>query len=98
MRRPGPAGKAQRVPEEVSIARWEVGERPPRADVVVKLAAALGVTVDQILNATKKPAKPGPRGKLARVLDEAATLPPRQQEQIVQVVQALLLQFRQHAS
>lgn len=80
-----------------SIARWEAGDRPPRADIVVKLAKSLGVSVDDVLAVSKKPAKPGPKGKVARALEEVAKLPPRQQEQVLQVVNALLLQFRQQA-
>lgn len=80
---------------QANIARWEVNDRPPRADVAVKLAKALGVSVDQILNLSKKPAKPGPKGKLARAVEEVSRLPPRQQDQVLQVINALLLQFRQ---
>jgi transcriptional regulator with XRE-family HTH domain len=81
-----------------SIARWETSDRPPRADVAAKLANALGVSVDDVLNISKKPGKPGPKGKVARALEEVSKLPPRQQDQVLQVVNALLLQFKQQAA
>jgi transcriptional regulator with XRE-family HTH domain len=80
---------------QTSIARWEASDRPPRADVALKLSKALHVSIEVVLNSEKKPAKPGPKTKVAQAMERVSMLPARQQEQVLQVVNALLLQFQQ---
>ena len=44
--------------ERSTIAKWESGQAKPRADTLMKLAAVLGCTVDELLKGeNKKPAK-----------------------------------------
>jgi len=83
-----------------NIANWELSDSPPRSSVIPKLAKALGVTVEEILNAPSaaRSSKRGPIGKAGKLFEEVSTLPPRQQEQIVQVVRALVSQFKQRAA
>ncbi len=82
-----------------SVALWERSENPPRSEVLPRMAAALGVGVqDLIVNAVAaKPAAPArkgpPPGKLRRAFEEASKLPRSQQDKIVEVVLALVRQF-----
>lgn len=80
--------------KQQNIAFWEQSAKPPRSDVLPKLAKILGVTVEQLLdpgsNAIRK--RTGPVGKVQRLFEEVSQLPRRQQERIVEVVSALLAQ------
>jgi transcriptional regulator with XRE-family HTH domain len=83
-----------------NIAFWEVTNKPPRGDVLPKLAKALGVEIaDLILHADKPPAtqqKPAPP-KLRRLFDEVLQLPTRQQNTIIEVLAVFLENFRRNA-
>jgi transcriptional regulator with XRE-family HTH domain len=79
-----------------NIAFWEKSDKPPRSDVLAKLADALGVTVEELLAPGKTRAKPrnGPVGKLRRTFEDAARLPRAQQDKIIEVVNALVRGLR----
>lgn len=79
-----------------NIAFWERSEKPPRGDVLAPLAAALGTGVDELLG-VKPPRlrRPEAKGRLQQVFDATAKLPRRQQEKIIEVIQALLAQHRE---
>src|ERR1051326_4873357 len=70
-----------------NIAFWELSAKPPRSDVLPKLARALGVTLDDLIE--DKSAKEilhnrrGPSGKLRKLFDELSLLPRYQQDKIV---------------
>jgi hypothetical protein len=53
------------------------------------MAKALGVTVEELLG-EEKPRRATPPGKLGQVFDQVSKLPRRQQDKIVEVVQALV--------
>jgi transcriptional regulator with XRE-family HTH domain len=62
-----------------NIAFWELSEKPPRSDVLPKIAEVLGVSVEELLNAktvTKK--QTGPKGRLRQLFEETSKLPRRQ--------------------
>ncbi len=81
-----------------TIAFWETTDAPPRAEALPKLAKALGVTVEDILHVDGPPQKrPGPTGKAQRVLEEVSRLPRQQRDQIINVVSALLEQYKRSA-
>jgi transcriptional regulator with XRE-family HTH domain len=76
-----------------NIAYWEQADKPPRSDVLVKIAKALGIKIEDILNVkTEIPKKNGPTGKLRKVFEEVANLPRRQQEKVVEFVEAFVNQ------
>jgi transcriptional regulator with XRE-family HTH domain len=83
------------VPQS-SVGYWETAAIPPRSDILPKLAKALGVSVEAILDI--KPlhqnAKPGPVGKLQRALEQAAVLPRKQQQLVVEFVNTLVHQHK----
>jgi transcriptional regulator with XRE-family HTH domain len=82
-----------------NIALWERSEKPPRSDLLHKLADALAVTVAELLNVNgemsiaKRSSRPP--GKVRKVFEDVSRLPRRQQEHIVRVVSALVMQYEQ---
>jgi len=85
------------VPQQ-TIAFWERSGKTPRSEVLPGLAEALGVSIETVLGeegteAVKK--KGGPEGKLRRVFEEAASLPRRQQEKIMEFISAYINQYKQ---
>jgi len=85
------AQKLQTV--QPSIAYWERSAVNLRSDVIIKLAQILGISADELLgirpprqNALK------PTGKARQVFDAVSRLPRRQQEKIVEVVEAFVSQ------
>jgi transcriptional regulator with XRE-family HTH domain len=83
--------KALGVPQS-SIGFWETASKPPRSDILPKLAKALGVRVEDLLGSAPiaAPGRPGRVGKLQRALEQAAVLPRRQQELVVEFVNTLV--------
>ena len=90
--------EALSVPQS-NIAFWEQSEKPPRSDLLPKMADALGVTVAELLNVngemTIAKQSSRPPGKVRKVFEEVSKLPRRQQEHIVRVVSALVMQYEQ---
>lgn len=76
-----------------NIAFWELSGTPPRGEVLPKLAAALGVSIDALLGVQPpKPKRQAAKGRLQRVFEEASRLPRRQQEKIAEFVEAFVKQ------
>lgn len=83
-----------------TVAYWETSNVPPRSDVLPKMAKALGVRVDEILadgpiNAVRQP---GPVGEVQRTFDEVRKLPRKQQRKVIEMIQALVEQYKRRAS
>jgi transcriptional regulator with XRE-family HTH domain len=78
-----------------NIQFWESGAVPPRSDVLAPMAKLLGVRVEQLLgHEGKRPAVAAPSGRARLAFDQVSRLPKRQQQKILEVVEALL---KQHA-
>lgn len=82
-----------------AIAHWELGDTsaPLRPEQIEILADTFDMSIEElILGAPPNGgrAKPGPRGKLRKVFEEAAELPKDEQQQIVTVVSALVSQAK----
>lgn len=81
--------------DQSNIRYWEQSGNFPRSDVLIPMAQALGVTVEELLG------QPGPKrvtvpgGKLGQVFQEASRLPRRQQEKLADFVKLFIAQ---HAS
>ncbi len=90
---------AQLVGEtQQNIAYWEQSQRPPRSDVLPKMAKVLGVKIEHILEgALPQTRRAGPVGKVQKIFEEVATLPRKQQERIVETVSALVAQYKRRA-
>jgi len=84
--------------QQSNIAFWERWDKPPRGDVLPKLAEALGVSVDELLRVTPaKPKRQPAKGKLHQAFMAASKLPRRQQQKIAGVVEALIAQNQKPA-
>jgi transcriptional regulator with XRE-family HTH domain len=82
-----------------NIAFWERSDKPPRSDVLPKMARVLGVTVEHLLGISPiAERRPGPVGKTQKIFEEVARLPRSQQDKIVEIVAALVDQYRRKAS
>ena len=86
------------VPQS-NVAFWEQSEKPPRSDLLPKMADVLGVEIAELLNlnggrvTVQRSSRPP--GKLRKVFEDVSKLPRRQQEHIVRVVSALVMQYEQ---
>jgi transcriptional regulator with XRE-family HTH domain len=86
------------VPQS-NVAFWEQSKKPPRSDLLPKMAEVLGVDVVDLLNTNGRRVtvqrSSRPLGKLRKVFDDVSRLPRRQQEHIAKVVSALVMQYEQ---
>ncbi|MBF0548786.1 MAG: helix-turn-helix transcriptional regulator [Candidatus Riflebacteria bacterium] len=79
-----------------NVAFWEQAEKPPRSDVLPKLAKALGVRIEDVLNTDCEiPKKSGPVGRMKILFEEAAKLPRRQQEKLMEFIIAFVSHYKQ---
>jgi transcriptional regulator with XRE-family HTH domain len=74
-----------------NVAYWERGASAPPGTALVKLAPALGVSVDELLGTVKpKPKKTVAQGRLQKVFEEVSKLPRRQQQKVVEMAEGFL--------
>jgi len=82
---------ARQIGEQpTNLSYWERNGSLPRADLIVPIAKALGVTVEEILGQDKPRRAAAPGGKVRHVFEQVQKLPRRQQDRIVEVVEALV--------
>jgi transcriptional regulator with XRE-family HTH domain len=83
-----------------NVAYWEQSEYPPRADVLPRLAKTLGVRVEDVIaiETTTPARRPGPVGRAQKAFEQVARLPRRQQDKIIEIVEALVAQHSRKAS
>ena len=74
-----------------NVSFWERTGKTPKSEVLVPMAAALGVSVEELLG-QKKPRKAGPTGRAMQSFEKVSDLPRSQQKKILDVVDALLAQ------
>ncbi len=86
--------KTLSVPQ-TTIALWERSEKPPRSDVLPKMAKVLGVEVNDLIVSPSSDSKGTPPvGRLQTTIAELRQLPRRQQERILDVIAALVQQSK----
>jgi len=74
-----------------NIAYWEQSEKPPRSDVLPKLAKIFGVSVDHLLSSDVVPERRrGPVGRLQKLFDGVSRLPRRQQDKLIEFIEAFI--------
>jgi len=84
--------------KQQNIAYWEQSDKPPRSDVLPKLAEVLGVSVEVLLSIDAAPKRRGgPVGQVRRVFEEVSRLPRREQKKVVEFVSALVSQYKSQA-
>jgi len=80
-------------------AFWERTEKPPRSDVLPKLADVLGVRIEELLDVQAPSGRRAPAASQAkRLFDEVQKLPRHQQQKVLDVVSAIVEQFKRKAS
>jgi hypothetical protein len=87
---------------QANIAFWEWSDKPPRSDLLPKMAKAFGVRLEELLvvaTADQPIARrKGPIGEVQRTFEEVTKLPRRQQRKVLEMVQALVEQYKRKAS
>lgn len=82
---------ARQIGEQpTNLSYWERTGNLPRADLILPIARALGVTPEEILGQDKPARAAAPSGKVRTVFEQVLKLPRRRQDKIVEVVEALL--------
>ena len=76
-----------------NVGFWELHDKPPRSELLPKLAKILNVDVDEILGIKTTVQKAnGPEGRSKKLFDQVSKLPRRKQNKILDVVEALVAQ------
>ena len=78
-----------------NVSYWERSGQIPRSNKLSAIAKALGVSVEELLGEPKPRRVATPGGKARQVFEAVSRLPRRQQQRIVEVVEALVAK---HAS
>ena len=76
--------------QPTNISFWERTGKFPRANVLIPMARALGVSVEEILGEPSPEKKRIHGGKLGEVVEELSSLPRRQQQKILDVVEDMI--------
>lgn len=79
--------------QPTNISFWERTGKTPRSEVLVDMARVLGVSVEELLGeAPARKSGANAAGKLGRTFEAVSKLPRRQQQKIIDVVEALVAQ------
>ena len=73
-----------------NVLFWESTGRLPRAEMLLPLAEALGVTVEEILGKPKPKRVLNPGGKMRQLFEEASLLPRSKQEKVIALLEAFV--------
>jgi len=78
---------ARQIGENPSnVQFWESTGKIPRSDMLLPIATALGVTIEELLGQSA-PKRTRPAGRLGQLFEAAAKLPRRQQQKIVELLE-----------
>ncbi len=69
---------------------WETSGNLPRSNVLVAIAKALGVTLEELLGEPRPRRAPALGGRLGRLLENVSRLPRRQQDKVVDMFETVL--------
>jgi transcriptional regulator with XRE-family HTH domain len=72
-----------------NVSYWERTGKLPRSEVLLPIAKALGVSVEELLG-EQKPRKPSSKGRLSTVFDRVGQLPRRQQLKVIEMAEGFL--------
>ena len=76
------------------LVYWEKTGKVPQPELVGKIAALYGVSVEEVLGLTETAGSPrATGGKLGQVFTAAAKLPRRQQQKIIEFVEPFVRSF-----
>ena len=75
-----------------NVRYWEQSGAAPRSDVLLPMAKALGVTVEELLGEPKPQRVVTPAGKMRLLFEAASKLPRSQQEKIQDILEPYIRQ------
>ena len=78
--------------QPTNLSYWERSGKLPRADLLVPMAKALGVTVEELLGEPKPRQSTNPGGKMRQLFESASQLPRSQQQKVVAVLEPFIKQ------
>ena len=81
--------------DQSNVRYWEQSGNLPRSDVLLPMAQALGVTVEELLGQPRPKRVAAPGGKLGQAFQQALRLPRRQQEKLAEFIKVFI---GQHAN
>lgn len=84
--------------QPTNISFWERTHKLPKPEVLIPMAQALGVSVEELLGQPKPSRQTGHGGRLGKTVSKLGKLPRRQQTKILDVIDALLAQQEAQAS
>ena len=76
--------------QHTNVLFWEKSGILPRSNVLIPMAKALGVTVEELLGEPGHKRATSPAGRVRRVFEEVSKLPRRQQEKVAEFVEAFV--------
>lgn len=86
---------ARQIGEEHSNVRyWETSGNLPRSNVLIPMAKALGVTVEQLLGEEKPSRVLSPGGRVRQLFEAVSKMPRNKQEMILKMLEPFV---REHA-
>ena len=92
---PGQGQVADRLGvSQQTVTAHEVGRRRIRVSALPVIAQALGVRIEDLVNANAKPTRRGPAPKIQQQLERVSQLPRARQRVVSEVLDSLLAQAR----
>jgi transcriptional regulator with XRE-family HTH domain len=73
--------------DQSNIRYWETSGNLPRSDVLLPMAKALGVTVEELLGEPRPKRVVSPGGRARQLFDAVSKLPRRQQDKILDILE-----------
>jgi len=81
--------------DQSNVRYWETSGNLPRSDVLLPMAKALGVTVEELLGEPRPKRVVSPGGRSRQLFEAVSKMPRRQQEKILDILEPFV---RQHAN
>ena len=81
--------------QPTNLSYWERTGKLPRSDLLVPMAKALGVTVEEVLGEPKLRQVAAPGGKMRQLFDAASQIPRSQQQKVAAVLEPFI---KEHSS
>lgn len=90
---------ARQINEQPSnISFWERSGTLPRSDVLIAIAKAIGISVEELLGQPRPQRSILPGGRLGRIVETVSRLPRRQQEKVIDMFETVLAGQQSKAS
>ena len=81
-----------------AVLKWERAGRITKTEFLIPMASLLGVSIEELLGQPKPRRAVSPGGKLGQVFRDVSEMPRRKQQQIIEVVEALIDKHEAKAS